>query len=131
MLTRPLLVCKKYSLSGSPDYLLESKYGYGVVVDVKWAEPARRGVKRDHKLQVGAYALLARCCLGINVKVGVVYYLKPEPKFFEVKVTGALLREVVRVLGEMREIVRSGVPPERRVSESRCKGCNYRAYCPC
>lgn len=130
VLRNPYLVCRRYSISGVPDYLLLSRFNYGVVVEVKWAEPARYGVKRDHKLQLGAYALTAKCSMNINVRVGVIYYLRPEPKLYEVKITGSLIGEVVGIIREMRDIIGRGYPPEPRFSARRCLSCNYRSICP-
>ena len=116
----PQLTCIKEFLSGAPDYLLVAEHGYAVVAEVKWAEPARRGVKRDHKLQLGAYAILARCSLGLNVKVGVIYYLRPQPKLYEVPVTESLLREVRRAVKDMKKIIASGAPPAKPPSPRKC-----------
>lgn len=130
VLRSPFLSCPREYLSGTPDYLLLAKHGYAVAVEVKWAEPARRGVKRDHKLQLGAYALLAKCKLGLNVKVGVIYYLRPQPKLYEVPITGSLIRQVRKAIRDIRDMITSGTPPQRPVSSRRCSGCNYRQYCP-
>lgn len=125
---QPLLTCTRLGLSGSPDALLELRARRGLVVEVKWAEYPGE-VRRDHRLQVGAYALLASCALGIKVGLGVVVYTRGEPRAAEVRVTGRLLGEVRRVLGEIRRIAAGGaVEPE--VPPARCVGCNYKRWCP-
>jgi len=128
VLRQPVLRCPELLLSGVPDALLVLRGGRGVVVEVKWAEYPGE-VRRDHRLQVGAYALLARCGAGVEVDRGAVLYLRPEPRVAEVVVTGRLLGEVRRVLGEIRRIASGGVV-EPRVPESRCVGCNYKRWCP-
>ena len=131
IIRNPYLKCKKYFLSGRPDYLFISKYKYGIVVDVKWAEPIKsRIIKRDHRLQIGAYALLVKCSLNIDVKIGVICYLKPQPKLFEINITDRLLKEVIKIIKKMREIVEKGYPVQPKISWKKCIGCNYRAYCP-
>jgi len=130
VLKNPYLECKKLKLKGSPDYLLLLKTGHGIVMEVKWAEPARKRVKRDHRLQLGGYALLSRCQLGLRVGKGVVYYLRPSPRLIEVKITESLLKEVEYVIRDMRRIAVSATPPEPRLSPTRCKGCNYVRICP-
>ncbi|RLE74989.1 MAG: CRISPR-associated protein Cas4 [Thermoprotei archaeon] len=126
----PYLACKKLSFSGIPDYLLVTSHGYGVIVEVKWAEPSRSGIKKDHKLQLGAYALLAERSKNIVVRKGVVYYLKPQPKLYEITITGKLLKEAEKIMKKIKEIVVKGAPPNPKISWRKCKGCNYTRYCP-
>lgn len=130
VLKSPYLECKRLRLKGSPDYLLLLKTGHGIVMEVKWAEPAKKMVKRDHRLQLGGYALLSRRQLGLRVGKGVVYYLRPTPSLIEVKITEGLLKEVKHVMKDMANIVNSATPPEPRIPPNRCKGCNYTRICP-
>lgn len=126
----PVIECGSIGLSGAPDIVLLKDFGVAVVAEIKWAEPSKGGVKRDHRLQLGSYAMLVGCAWKLRVSVGALYYLRPEPRILEVKITGGLLREVKRVLDEMGEIVKRSEPPEPGVPWSRCGGCNYAAYCP-
>lgn len=130
VLRNPMLECPRIGLTGRPDIVLVKRHNLAVVAEIKWAEPARGGVKRDHKLQVGAYALLVECVWGYRTVAGAVLYLRPEPRILEVRVTGGLLREVRRVLEDMRRIVSVRGVEEPRVPRGRCSGCNYKAVCP-
>lgn len=130
ILKNPLLTCKKLSLSGSPDYILIRENGFGVIVEVKWAEPPKRGVKRDHKLQSAAYSLLVDCCLKIPARIGVIFYLKPQPKLYEIPITGRLQREVKKILEDMKNIVENAAPLEPKIPWRRCISCNYKTFCP-
>jgi len=130
ILKSPCLECEKLGLSGRPDYILLLKSGYGVVMEVKWAEPARKNIKRDHRLQLGGYALLSRCQLGLRIVKGVVYYLRPNPKLLEISITESLLKDVRHALRDIKRIASSATPPEPRISPSKCRGCNYMRICP-
>ncbi|MCD6564196.1 MAG: CRISPR-associated protein Cas4 [Thermoproteales archaeon] len=130
VLKTPFLNCPRESLSGTPDYILIARYGYGIIVEVKWAEPAKRGIKYDHKLQLGTYAILTECKLGLYSKIGVIYYLRPKPKLYEIPITETLIKQAKKAIKNIKNIVSSGTPPEIRISPRRCSGCNYRRYCP-
>ncbi|MEM4501695.1 MAG: CRISPR-associated protein Cas4 [Thermofilaceae archaeon] len=125
------LASKELRLAGSPDFILETKSGELIPVEVKWAEPAPAGrVKRDHFVQLAAYALLIeKLWQGPrpSVKRGVVFYLKPEPKFFEVAITLEDKRGVLEMLKRALEVAAGAREPR---TAARCRGCNYAAHCP-
>ncbi|MCC6039762.1 MAG: CRISPR-associated protein Cas4 [Thermofilum sp.] len=125
------LVSRELRLAGAPDFILVTKLGELIPVEVKWAEPLPRGgVKRDHVVQLAAYALLIeRTWSGsrLSVKRGVVLYLKPAPRFFEVPVTVEDKRAVLGMLKRALDVARGRVEPRTR---ARCTGCNYYSHCP-
>jgi len=125
------LVSRELRLAGAPDFILATRLGELIPVEVKWAEPAPRGrVKRDHVVQLAAYALLIeRTWPGsrLSVKRGVVLYLKPAPRFFEVPVTAEDKRAVLDMLKRALDVARGRAEPRTR---ARCTGCNYYAHCP-
>lgn len=130
VIRNPFIECESIGLKGSPDIVLLKDYGVAIIAEIKWAEPFKGRVKRDHRLQLGSYAMLIMCTWKLRVSIGALYYLRPEPRILEVKITGRLLREVKRVLDEMKKIIKLSEPPEPNVPWSRCSGCNYTAFCP-
>jgi len=125
------LVSRELGLAGSPDFILATRLGELIPVEVKWAEPLPRGgVKRDHVVQLAAYAVLIERTwreARLSVKRGVVLYLRPAPKFFEVSVTAEDKRALLDLLKRALDVARGRAEPRTR---ARCTGCNYYAYCP-
>ena len=141
ILNHPYLEDPKLSLGGTPDYVLITRHGEAVPLEIKWSEPGRGGTpKRDHLMQLAAYALLIERCLRTpkqsgggarlrySVKRGLIYYLRPEGRLIKVSITYGMKREVMRALRRMREIAEGIREPKPR--RGRCGSCNYAPYCP-
>ena len=132
ILRRPFLRSDELRLCGSPDYVVISKHGDLIPVEVKWAEPGPRGAaKRDHALQMAAYALLLektyrgeRC----SVKTGYIYYLRPQGRLVKVNIDYSLKLEALKAIERIREIAERRREP--KPSPSRCPSCNFARACP-
>ena len=119
----------KLKLSGKPDFILVTKFGEYIPVEIKWAEEEFRGeARRDHKLQIGAYALLIEENFGTTVKRGYVYYLRSN-RIVEVKITGSLKKEVRRAIKKIYEIIEGEEEPKVKIGRDKCGNCGWRKYC--
>lgn len=121
------------SLGGTPDYILITGHGEAIPLEVKWSEPSRSGSpKRDHLMQLAAYAILIERCLRneikASVKRGLIYYLRPKGRLIRVSITYGMKLNVVKALKKIKEIAEGKREPRSRAS--RCRSCNYARYCP-
>jgi len=123
------LESERLKLRGKEDFVLITRFGEHVPVEVKWSEPARRGrPKRDHKLQLAAYALMIEESTGRPVKRAAIYYVRSgELVVFTLKSHDK--EEARRAVRRIHEIVESGEEPEVRVPRSRCLNCGFRRFC--
>ena len=132
VLRSPFLSSRELGLCGSPDYVVISKNGDLVPVEVKWAEPTESGAaKRDHALQLAAYALLLEKTYAgsrRSVKTGYIYYMRPQGRLVKVNIDYSLKLEVLRALERIREIAEGRREP--RPSLGRCPSCNFLSFCP-
>ncbi|MEM0023815.1 CRISPR-associated protein Cas4 [Thermofilum sp.] len=132
IIKKPLLCSRELKLCGSPDYVIISKHGELIPVEVKWAEPGRHGAaKRDHALQMAAYALLLeRTYPGerYSVKTGYIYYLRPQGRLVRVNIDYSLKLEVLKALERIREIAEGRREP--KPSLGKCSSCNFLRACP-
>ncbi|MEM0086424.1 MAG: CRISPR-associated protein Cas4 [Zestosphaera sp.] len=131
-LKSPYMSSRELGLCGTPDYVIVSKSGDLIPIEIKWAEPSKQeSAKKDHVLQLAAYALLLEKTYPdtrYSVKRGYIYYLRPQGKLVRVNIDYSLKLEVLRALKRIKEIV-EGVR-EPRPSPSRCPSCNFRHSCP-
>jgi len=125
------LTSKELKLTGVADYVLVTKYDELIPVEVKWSEPLVSGrPKKDHLIQVAAYALLLEKVWAYprsSVKRGIIYYLKPKGAYVEVAIDYNLKKEVYRMLGKIEDIIKGKKEPKPRM---KCGSCNYKQYCP-
>ncbi|MEZ0345799.1 MAG: CRISPR-associated protein Cas4 [Infirmifilum sp.] len=128
---QPALVSRELRLSGVPDAVLETASGELIPLEVKWSEPPPSSkVKRDHFIQLSAYAvLIERTWLErkASVKRGIVYYLRPTPRFFEVRISAEDKAAVLRLLERAILVATGKAEPRPRRT---CRDCNYRSFCP-
>lgn len=86
------------------------------------------GVRRNHRLQVAGYAVLAQEAFG-RPALGAFVYLVAEKKVVAIPLTSADRREVDEAVGGIRRmIVRQELPPATTV-RARCVACEFRNYC--
>ena len=128
----PLLHDPDLGLAGAPDFVVITWSGEAVPVEVKWAEPGRGGrPKRDHVMQLAAYALLIerawRDRVRASVKRGGIYYLRPEGRIIKVSITYSMKKAVIKALKKMREIAEGKAEPK---PSRKCGSCNYAPHCP-
>ena len=133
---KPSKILRNYELksdslkiTGKPDFILVTKFNEYIPVEVKWAEEEFKGeVRRDHKYQIGAYALLIDEAFKTTVKRGYIYYLRSK-RIVEVKITSSLKKEVMRIIKKIYSIVNDEVEPKVKVGKSKCENCGWRKYC--
>lgn len=86
------------------------------------------GVRRNHRIQLAAYALLAEEALGRPAPQGFIY-LVPRKVVVAVDLTEADRQDVEDALAGMRRMIaREELPPPTTV-RARCEACEYRNYC--
>ena len=126
----PMLVSNSLRLSGRPDYILITRLGEHVPVEVKWAEePGKsRAAKRDHRLQMAAYALLIEEHYGATVKRGYIYYIR-SGRIAKVHIDSSLKREVKDIIRRIYDIIEGEAEPKVKVGRAKCKNCGWRVYC--
>jgi CRISPR-associated exonuclease Cas4 len=130
ILKKPQLISKKYKLSGSPDYILVTKHGEYIPLEIKWAEPTKEGkAKNDHILQMVAYALLLEQSTKKTIRRGAIFYLKPEGKLIEINISYDLKLQLIKILKRINEIIEGKREP-KPISREKCMSCNYKLYCP-
>ncbi|HIQ30230.1 MAG TPA: CRISPR-associated protein Cas4 [Candidatus Caldiarchaeum subterraneum] len=122
------LASERLRIVGKLDFLLLTRFGEYVPVEVKWAETAGGRVKWDHKMQLASYALLVEERFKTTVKRGYAYYLR-EHKLTEVPLHEGIKRLATEMIEEIHEMLERERDPGIRVSISKCLSCGYRAFC--
>lgn len=122
------LISDKLKLRGKLDYLVVTKYGELIPVEVKWAEPEGGAAKRDHKLQLASYALMVEEAFGKSVKRAVVYYTRAR-KLTYIPMDESLKKHVRYILASMERIASKEEVPRPMVKPSRCINCGFKHYC--
>jgi len=115
---------ERLGLSGKLDLLIRTEHGY-FPVDFKYTEG---GVRRNHLLQLAAYALLVEERYRVTVERGFVYLI-PLKKVVECEITEALKYEVLENLQQIREMIQREVMPPPTPVRARCQDCEYQNYC--
>lgn len=114
----------RLGLSGKLDLLIltpEACYP----VDFKDTEG---GPRKNHRLQLAAYALLAEEAFERPAPDGFIY-LVPEKRLVGLALTGADRDDVRSAIGGIRRMMgREDFPPATAVRH-RCQGCEFRNYC--
>ncbi len=114
----------RLGLSGKPDLLIVTDRAC-YPVDFKDTEG---GVRRNHRVQLAAYALLAEDALGLPVPAAFVYVV-PSKELARVEVGSRERAEVLAAIEEIRSFVRDEKMPEPTPVRARCVGCEFRNYC--
>jgi CRISPR-associated exonuclease Cas4 len=116
-------------LTGKPDFILETRFGELIPVEVKAASlDASSKVKKDHMMQLACYALLIEDNFKKIVKRGAVYYLR-DRRVAYVAIDNYLKRETRKVIEEVYKIIEKEEMPRIRQRMSKCKNCGYYRYC--
>ena len=123
-----MLASDRLRIVGKLDYLILTRLGEYVPVEVKWAETERGRMKFDHKLQLTAYALLVEDNFKTTVKRGYAYYLR-EHKTSEIIFQDTLKKLAEKTIAKIHEIIEEEKDPGIRVPVSKCMGCGYKAFC--
>lgn len=111
-------------LSGKLDLLIvtpEACYP----VDFKYTRDRPR---RNHVMQLAAYALLVEDVMRVPVPMAFVY-LTPSDQLVRINVTDLLKRLVHARLASIRQMVQEAILPEPTPARARCEECEFRNYC--
>lgn len=111
-------------LCGKLDLLIRTPAAY-YPVDFKFTEGRPR---RNHVLQLAAYALLVEEAYDTRVERGFIYLI-PAANAVAVEISDERKREVRELLAMMRGMVASEVMPDPTPVRARCTDCEYRNYC--
>ncbi len=94
-------------------------------VDFKSTEGPPR---RNHRLQLAAYAVLVEEALSVPVPRAFLY-LAPRDEVVAVDIGAAEREAVVSLLGDVRRMLERELMPEPTAVRERCGGCEFRNYC--
>jgi CRISPR-associated exonuclease Cas4 len=123
------LVSDTLRLSGKPDFILDTKFGELVPVEVKVASlDTSSKAKKDHVMQLACYALLIEDNFKRVVKRCAVYYLR-DKRVVYVALTNDLKLEAKKAIDKAYKIIEQEEMPKVRQPISKCKNCGYYRYC--
>jgi len=111
-------------LSGIVDLLIVAP-GACYPVDFKYTRDRPR---RNHIIQLAAYALLVEDAMQIPVPMAFVY-LTPSDQLIRINVTDRLKGIVHTRLAGIRQMVQEGILPKPTPVRARCEECEFRNYC--
>jgi len=111
-------------LAGKADLVLETADEVAVV-DFKLTsgEPGE-----NHRVQLGAYSMLAEAACGLRARRAFMYRI-PDGRLFPIAVTEDLRERVVRAVSEIRRVEESQWYPEMTAVRARCAECEFANYC--
>lgn len=115
---------KRLGLSGKLDLLILTPDAC-YPVDFKDTEG---GVRRNHRVQLTAYALLAEEAFNRPAHQGFIY-LVPSKRVVAVDLTGADRQEVLDAITGMRRMIGREEMPPPTIVRARCLACEHRNYC--
>jgi CRISPR-associated exonuclease Cas4 len=94
-------------------------------VDFKYTRDRPR---RNHIMQLAAYALLVEDAMRVPVPMAFVY-LTPSDQLIRINVTERLKELVLARLASIRQMVQEAILPEPTPARARCEECEFRNYC--
>ena len=120
------LVDHQLGLVGKPDYVMKTRQGSLIPVEVKTGHTPE--IPYDsHRLQSMAYGLLIQSNYAQTPEYGLLHY---SEKDFRVDFTPELKEQLYETLEEIRQIERVNEAPARsHNSSARCRSCGYRGSC--
>ncbi|NJM39726.1 MAG: Dna2/Cas4 domain-containing protein [Anaerolineae bacterium] len=122
------LFSKRYRVVGKPDYLIkdgDGNRGEFVPVEVK-SSPAPNQPRPGHILQLATYCLLVEETYGVRPRYGIIQY---ADKQFAIDYTPELERELLRVVGAMREDLHKQDAHRNHNDARRCATCGVQEAC--
>jgi len=120
------LVDHQLGLVGKPDYVMRTRQGSLIPVEVKTGRTPDNPYD-SHRLQLMAYRLLIQANYGQMPEYGLLHY---SDKDFRVNFTPELERQLLNTLEEIRLIEKQNEAPTRsHNSSTRCRSCGYRGIC--
>ena len=113
-------------LVGKPDYVMKTRQGSLIPVEVKTGRTPERPYD-SHRLQLMAYGMLIRSNYTQSPEYGLLHY--PE-RDFRVDFTPELEARLMETLVEIRQVENGIKAPNRSHNTSaRCRSCGYRGIC--
>jgi len=120
------LVDHQLGLVGKPDYVMKTRQGSLIPVEVKTGHTPDTPYD-SHRLQLMAYGLLIQSNYAQSPDYGLLHY--PD-KDFRVDFTPNLEAQLRETLEEIRLIeTRDEIPARSHNSSARCRSCGYRGIC--
>lgn len=120
------LVDHQLGLVGKPDYVMRTRQGSLIPVEVKTGHTPDTPYD-SHRLQLMAYGLLIQRNYAQSPDYGLVHY--PD-KDFRVDFTSGLEAQLRETLEEIRRIETGDeIPARSHNSSARCRSCGYRGIC--
>ena len=120
------LVDHQLGLVGKPDYVMKTRQGSLIPVEVKTGHTPDTPYD-SHKLQLMAYGLLIQSNYAQTPEYGLLHY--PD-KDFRVDFTPELEKRLMQTLEDIRQVENQKEAPARSHSSSaRCRSCGYREIC--
>jgi len=118
---------EKLQLRGVIDQI--EVYGDNLVpIELKTGSAPTTGIWKNHKIQLGAYALLLEETFNTEIKEGFVVYLDSNERK-HIPINPFLRHEVGVLLRKIRGLVYSKKLPQYCKSINKCKVCGLREYC--
>lgn len=115
---------KRLGLGGRMDLMIEMKAAC-FPVDFKFTTGRPH---RNHRYQLGGYALLIEEAYGKTVETGFVYLI-PQDDAAVCPLSPELKADCRRVLGEIRGMIEGERMPGPNANRNRCTDCEYQNYC--
>jgi CRISPR-associated protein Cas4 len=120
------LFSKKLGISGKPDYIISDKrYGGLIPIEIKSGRAAKP--YRNHVLQLAAYCLLVEETYHKSVPYGIIVYA--DGKQHKIVFDELLRSDLIGVVNEMKQSMRSGCPTRDHSLKRRCISCSFQANC--
>ena len=120
------LVDHQLGLAGKPDYVMKTRQGSLIPVEVKTGHTPDTPYD-SHRLQLMAYGLLIQSNYAQAPAYGLLHY---PNKDFRVDFTPELETQLVETLEDIRWIEAQNEAPARsHNSSARCRSCGYRGIC--
>lgn len=122
---RPLF-SKKLNLSGKPDYLVRTKKGVTIPVEVKTG--LHEKPLKHHIMQLVAYCQLVEDTTGKNVPYGLLFYYD-SGKRFRIPFDKAYRSELKNTIQKIRSSFETDFVERNHEEPSKCTYCSMRRHC--
>jgi CRISPR-associated exonuclease Cas4 len=114
----------KLGLTGKPDLVIRTAAEI-YPVDFKYTRDRPR---RNHLYQLGGYALILEEQFQRPVKKGFIYLI-PQKDAVVFSLTGELKQDCLKMVREIREMIRNESFPPAPARRAKCTDCEYQNYC--
>jgi CRISPR-associated exonuclease Cas4 len=118
------IMSNKLGLTGKPDLVIRTAAEI-YPVDFKYTRDRPR---KNHLYQLGGYALILEEQFQRPVKKGFIYLI-PQKDAVVFSLTGELKQDCLKMVGEIREMIRHESFPPAPARRSKCTDCEYQNYC--